>query len=270
MQGWRVSELYLYGHPIAHSLSPAMHEAAFKALGLPHRYTACDVLAGGLAAAIGRLRRDEALGANITIPHKEASARLVDELIGDALAIGAVNTIVRSGPRLIGHDTDTYGFERALDAVPRIGRALLLGAGGGARACALVLLRRGVKVDVASRTRPRAEGLARAIESGGRRATPVDWPARGLAVRYDAVVNATPLGLGGEDPLAGSALPLVVLDIVPTLAETPLVRRAREGQDGVVVDGLSMLLHQAARSFELWTGLPAPLAVMRAALPRPE
>ncbi|MDO8506289.1 MAG: shikimate dehydrogenase, partial [Candidatus Limnocylindria bacterium] len=95
------------------------------------------------------------------------------------------------------------------------------------------------------------------------------WPVSGATLSQTAVVNATPLGLEGEDPLAGIALPRLVVDIVPTREETPLVRRAREAQDVVVVDGLSMLLHQAARSFELWTGVPAPLEVMRAALPRP-
>jgi len=261
-----VSDVFLFGHPVAHSLSPAMHNAAFKALGLPHRYGARDVEPGGLSDVILRLRREDALGANVTIPHKEATARLVDEVVEDARAIGAVNTIVRRGSRLIGHNTDAYGFERSLGDGLSAGRVLLLGAGGGARACALVLLRRGLAVDVASRTRARAEELARSIESDGRRATAVEWPARGTALPQAAVVNATPLGLAGEDPLAGIALPRVVVDIVPTREETPLVRRAREAQDVVVVDGLSMLLHQAARSFELWTGVPAPLEVMRAAL----
>jgi shikimate dehydrogenase len=264
-----VSDVFLFGHPVAHSLSPAVHNAAFRSLGLPHRYSLRDVAPRDLGDAVGALRTQDALGANVTIPHKEAALRLVDESGEEARVTGAVNAIVRRGSRLIGHNTDAYGFEQALDLVARPERVLLLGAGGAARACAFVLLRRGAQVEIANRTRERAEDLARAIESGGRRATVVDWPERGGAIEQDMVVNATSLGLRGEDPLEGIALPRTVVDIVAMKDLTPLVRRARQAQDIEVVDGSAMLLHQAVRSFELWTGLPAPLEVMRAALPRP-
>ena len=122
---------------------------------------------------------------------------------------------------------------------------------------------------VANRSAERAERFAREVEVEGRRARVVPWPQAGAALDVYAVVNATPLGMNDEDPLDGIALPRVVVDIVPTRQETPLVRRAREAQDVTVVDGLTMLLHQAARSFELWTGTAAPLEAMRAALPRP-
>ncbi len=264
-----MSDVFLFGHPVAHSLSPAMHNAAFKSLGLPHRYSVRDVAPPDLAEAVGSLRTGDSLGANVTIPHKESALRLVDEAGEEARATGAVNAIVRRGSRLVGHNTDAYGFEQALGLVSRPERVLLLGAGGAARACALVLLRRGARVEIANRTRQRAEDVVRAIESAGRRATVVDWPTPGGAVEQDMVVNATSLGLHGEDPLDGIALPRVVVDIVAMKDTTPLVRRARQAQDVEVVDGSTMLLHQAARSFELWTGLPAPLEVMRAALPRP-
>jgi shikimate dehydrogenase len=264
-----VSDVFLFGHPVAHSLSPAMHNAAFKSLGLPHRYSPRDVAPEQLGEVVAALRTQDSLGANVTIPHKEASLRLVDEVGDDARATGAVNAIVRRGSRLIGHNTDAYGFEQALDLVARPERVLLLGAGGAARAVALVLLRRGARVEIANRTRARAEDLVRSIESGGRRATVVDWPSSNGAVEQDMVVNATSLGLHDEDPLEGIALPRTVMDIVAMKDATPLVRRARRAQDVEVVDGSTMLLHQAARSFELWTGLPAPLEVMRAALPRP-
>ena len=267
-----MSLVYLIGRPVAHSLSPAIHEAAFAALGLPHRYLALDVADDALRAACGRLRDEDALGANVTIPHKERVVRYLDDVSDEARRIGAVNTIVRRASRLHGENTDLFGFEAALweSKVDLSGSSVLvLGAGGAARACVLSLLRGGSRVRVANRTRDRAQALAAAVvDEAGRRAEVADWPDESALRRVDAIVNATPLGIGGEDPLDG--LPLRpgtrVVDLVPTAHETPLIRRARA--ECIVVDGLLMLLHQAARSFTLWTGLDAPVAVMRAALPR--
>ncbi len=268
-----MSTVRLLGHPVAHSLSPAMHNAAFAALRLPHRYEAVDVAPERLADAVAALRADDALGANATIPHKESVARLLDELADEARAIGAVNTIVRRGSVLAGHNTDGTGFQAAAAEAglwPTGARVLVLGAGGAARACVHTLLA-GNDVLVANRSPRRAERLAREVVVNGAHARLVEWPHGGALreLRVDVVVNASPLGMAGEDPLAGADLPAVVLDIVPTLDQTPLVIRARENQNVRVMDGLAMLLHQAAGSFELWTGLPAPLEVMRAALPRP-
>ena len=264
-----MSGVYLLGHPVAHSLSPAMQNAAFAALRLPHRYEAIDVVPEALAATFDRLRAEDVLGLNVTIPHKEAAVRLVDEVDDDVRHIGALNTVVRRGSRLVGANTDVYGCELAIRGVLERRRVLLLGAGGAARACAYALLRMGNTVRVANRTRERAEKLAREIELWGERPTVVAWPTPHERIDVDGVVNATPLGMRGEDPLDGIPLPRVVVDIVPTAQESGLVRRAREAQDVMVVDGLVMLLYQAARSFELWTGLPAPVEAMRAALPRP-
>jgi shikimate dehydrogenase len=174
---------------------------------------------------------------------------------------------VRRGSLLIGHNTDTYGFEQAISGVGA-GDALVLGAGGAARACVLVLLRQGRRVRVANRSKTRADELARTLSVDGRHPEVIRWPY-GRELDAAIVVNATPLGMHGEDPLRGTPLPGCVVDIVPMTEETPLVRRAREAQHVVVVDGITMLLHQAARSFELWTGLAAPIEAMRAALPRP-
>ena len=265
-----MGEVWLLGHPVEHSLSPAMHNAAFAALGLPHRYEARDVAEAELAATLQRMRRDEVLGANVTIPHKETVLRLMDDVSDEARKIGAVNTIVRRRERLAGENTDAYGFHRALEEAhvsPR--RVLLLGAGGAARACATVLLASGAEVLVANRNRDRADRLARSLDVDRRRPRATPWPTQDDLDRVDAVVNATPLGLHNEDPLKGRALPRVVVDLVPMAAETPLVKRAKATENTTVVDGLSMLLHQAARSFQLWTGLEPPLAVMRQALPRP-
>jgi len=268
--------VYLLGHPVSHSLSPAMHNAAFAALGLPHHYETRDVEPDRLEDFVEALRRDDVLGANVTIPHKERVLRYMDEAGEDARRVGAVNTIVRRGARLIAENTDVYGFERAINEAAPAGKmfvgetVLVLGAGGAARACAVVLLKRGNKVRIANRSRVRAEQLVAGIEVDGRRPTAVLWPTTEDLATVTGVVNATPLGLHGEDPLAGFELreDLRVVDLVPTAAVTPLVKRARAVKNVVVVDGLLVLLHQAARSFSLWTGREAPLAVMRAALPR--
>jgi len=273
-----MATVYLLGHPVAHSLSPAMHNAAFLALGLPHRYETRDVESDRLEDFIEALRKDDVLGANVTIPHKERALRFMDDAGPDARRVGAVNTIVRRGGRLLGENTDVYGFERAISE-PRPGpgatlfageTVLVLGAGGAARACAVVLLQRGNEVRIANRSRVRAEELVAGIEVDGRRASAVLWPRSEDLAAVTGVVNATPLGLHGEDPLAGFEIRegLRIVDLVPTAAVTPLVKRARAVKNVVVVDGLLVLLYQAARSFTLWTGREAPLAVMRAALPR--
>lgn len=256
-----------------------MHNAAFTKLGLPHRYELKETADAELAGTLDRMRRDEdVLGANVTIPYKESVLRLLDEVDDVARRIGAVNTIVSRGARLIGYNTDKYGFEKALETQRPDGssssagfpffenRILILGAGGAARACALALLERGNNVDITNRDPARAEALARSIEVDARHPRVVPWPNG--PEPGDAVVNATPLGLNGEEVLEDVQLPRWVIDLVPTATETPLVKRAKATDNVTVVDGLSMLLHQAARSFELWTGVPAPLEVMRAALPR--
>jgi len=258
--------VYLIGHPVSHSLSPAMQNAAFAASGLPHRYEPRDVDPADLEAAVRSLRTDAVLGANVTVPHKERILSLLDAVAGDALRIGAVNTILREGTELLGENTDRGGFEAALrDARIDVAgkRVLVLGAGGAARAIVIALAASGARVDVANRTPDRARRLADAFGVGA-----VAWPDE-AALAVDVIVNATSAGLHGEDPLAGMALPAgaAIVDIVPTAAETPLARRAREAGN-TVVDGLLMLLHQAAASFHLWTGRDAPLEAMRAALPR--
>jgi shikimate dehydrogenase len=273
-----MSQVWLIGRPVAHSLSPAMHNAAFAKLGLPHRYELKETTDDQLAATLDRIRRDDdVLGANVTIPFKESVLRLLDEVEDTARRIGAVNTIVSRGGRLIGHNTDKYGFEKALEMQPPRApwhsgfpltgdRVLILGAGGAARACALALLERGNNVEIANRDPTRAEALAQSMEVNGLHPEVVPWPRGQMLV--DAVVNATPIGLNGEEALEDAQLPTWVIDLVPTAEETALVKRAKATDNVTVVGGLSMLLHQAARSFELWTGVSAPLEVMRAALPR--
>jgi shikimate dehydrogenase len=266
-----MSVVHLLGHPVGHSLSPIMHNAAFRALGLPHSYEPLDVTAEALPAAVQRIRTGEVLGANVTVPHKEAVMALVDTWDGPTAEIGAANTLSRtpSGRQVIGSNTDIVGFEYATHGLAFDGaRVLVLGAGGAARAVIAVLFRRGAHVSLANRTLERARTLARSVahpvELGLR---VVEWETRTDLTAVDVVVNATSLGLRGEDPLDGAELRhgLTVIDLIPTAAPTPLVKRARlSGAD--VVDGLPMLLQQAASSFRIWTGRDAPVDVMRAAL----
>ncbi len=253
---------YIIGDPVEHSLSPAMQNAAFSALGLPHRYELMRVAAADLPAAIERIRAEDVLGANVTIPHKERVARSLDAVEETARRIGAVNTLFKRAGTLRGDNTDGPGFgdglaEKGVDVAGR--RVLLLGAGGAARACVDHLARAGASVTISNRTADRARRLGPAV---------APWPVRSLD-GYDAVVNATALGLHGEDALAGVDLPpgVAVVDVVATAQETPLIARARES-GCVAVDGLIMLLHQGVRAFHLWTGLDAPVSAMRAALPR--
>ena len=137
-----MSEVLLFGSPVSHSLSPAMHNAAFKALGMPHRYATREVSAEHFADAVKSLRTGDVLGANVTIPHKEAAVRLMDEASDEVRATGALNTIVRRGSRLSADNTDVDGFEASLISgeveLLREGTVLVLGAGGAARACVFV------------------------------------------------------------------------------------------------------------------------------------
>lgn len=257
-----MADVHLVGDPVAHSLSPAMHNAAFAALGLPHRYRLMQVKRDELADAVRGLRDPGTLGANVTIPHKEHVGRYLDVIDEAAERIGAVNTLYKRGGQLRGDNTDAGGFGDALREAGvdvRTRTVLVLGAGGAARACVDALHAAGADVAVANRTAERARALP------GR---PVPWPVRSLQ-GYQAVVNATSLGLHGEDPLAGVELArgLAVADVIGIAEETPFIRRAK-ASGCVVVDGLSMLLHQGVRAFRLWTGLEAPVEAMRAALPR--
>jgi shikimate dehydrogenase len=273
-----VARVFLIGDPVSHSLSPAMQNAAFAALGLPHRYELLRLPAADVGEFVRTgLRSEDVLGANVTIPHKEIVAGHLDGVEETARRIGAVNTIFKRGSALRGDNTDAGGFsdalaERGIDPSGR--RVLVLGAGGAAKACIDQVFSGGAAaVCVATRTHDpeRFQGIVRAaMSTAGRRATlePVAWPVRDLT-GYEILVNATSLGMHGESALDGVALSggLAVVDIVATAAETPLVKRARAA-GCVVVDGLLMLLHQGTRAFRLWTEREAPIEVMRAALPR--
>lgn len=277
----------IIGDPVAHSLSPRMHNAAFAAAGLNWVYVAFRVPAPELSAALRGLAALGCAGVNVTIPHKEAVLPLLDEVDAPAARAGAVNVVRCEGAKLTGFNTDGAGLVDALvrDGGARLAgsRCLVLGAGGGARAAALALAEAGAsRVVILNRTPARAEALAGQVASHVRGCAlgggPLDPVAVGSAVEdADVVVHATGAtmsaamgGSGGHVPwlaplCAGLRSGMTVLDMVYTPRWTPLLGAAREA-GAEAVSGLSMLVYQGARAFELWTGRPAPVEVMQRAV----
>jgi shikimate dehydrogenase len=259
----------IMGWPVSHSLSPAIHNAAFAALGLDWVYVPLPVHPLQLQGALSGLGAMGFAGANVTMPHKAAVADLVDELSDDARRLHAVNTIVSDGERLRGENTDAPGFERFLKldvGVDTAGRsALILGAGGASRACALALARGGVaSITVAAREPDRVSDVAAAVEGLGTGVRAVAFD-EATAVDADLIVNATPLGTRQETlpvPVLGPGTVVVDLLYHPTV--TPLLVQAR-AVGSAAFGGVGLLLHQAALSFEIWTGQQPPLDVMSAA-----
>jgi shikimate dehydrogenase len=270
----------LIGHPVAHSFSGGMQQAAFDALGIDARYELWDRRPLELGEAITELRGEDFLGANVTIPHKEHTVPLMDRLTEEAQATGAVNVISREAKKLVGHNTDVAGFRSALDKL--IGRqkmpryAVVLGAGGAARAVVYSLITEGFqRVVVFNRHLHRGEGLVRHF---GRSAAHMDlkampWHESVLEAelgKTKLLVNCTALGMvAAETPIPAELLPpdLLVMDLVYNPSQSRLLREAAAA-GCTVMNGEHMLLQQGARSFELWTGATAPLDVMQAELDR--
>jgi shikimate dehydrogenase len=243
----------------------AMHLAGYRALSLPFTYVPFEVT--DLDHAIAGMRALGIRGLGISMPYKQRVVPLLDALDPLAARIGAVNTVVNDGGRLLGHNTDAAGAARALEEVRPLegARVLLLGSGGAARAIAHAVTDRGATLTIANRDLDKARQLA-AVTG----ATAADLSEAARASAYDVVVNATSVGMGEVD--AASPVPehaiapgQTVMDIVYKPMETALVRAAHR-RGAVVVHGGRMLLHQAARQFELYTGVPAPLEAMETAL----
>ncbi|MDI6870005.1 MAG: shikimate dehydrogenase [Bacillota bacterium] len=264
------------GDPVAHSRSPAMHNAAFAAAGLDWVYLAWRVEPEALPAAVRGLRALGVRGFNVTVPHKVAILPLLDEVGEEAAAIGAVNTVVDCGGGWRGENTDAEGFLRSLLAFgvdPAGCRAVLLGAGGAARAVGYALVRGGAaSLHLANRTEGRAHRLAGALGRWGSTALSAGGlggaALRRMLAGADLVVNATSTALAG----AGVPVPLewlppgrVYCDLAYGPAVAPVLEAAR--QRGLsVLGGEEMLLHQGALAFERWTGEKPSLDAMRAAL----
>jgi shikimate dehydrogenase len=276
----------LIGWPVEHSLSPAMHNAAFEELGLNWSYVPLAVRPGEVVDAVRGLAALGFAGANVTVPHKQEVIGALDGVEPEAAALGAVNTIVvqRSdgGTGLRGHNTDSTGFVRAVRAAgfePAGRGALVVGAGGGARAVVYGLLDAGAKeVGVLDVEAQRAESLVGDLGGsvGQGKLSVVPATTEALIERADEVdllVNATPVGMWPQ--VDGSIWPegvpmppgLTVFDLVYNPGETKLLAQARES-GARAIGGLGMLVEQGAEAFELWTGREAPVGVMRAACER--
>ena len=252
----------LIGDPVAQSPSPAMHRAAFMATGVELDYVAERVTLEELPGAFDRLR-EQHIGLNVTIPLKEAVVPLLDEVHDDAAQTGSVNTVVFAEGLAVGESTDGAGFMAALarTGAPSPSRAMILGAGGAARAVGAALLGAGANVTIAARDPERAAAVAHDLEASG-----IPLEAQALApvlAAADLLVNATPLGQRSPLPVGVELHPgLTVFDLVYRPRVTRLLAAAR-----VVgcrtVEGVEMLVEQGARSFEIWTGVRAPTEAMR-------
>ncbi len=264
--------LGLIGYPLGHSLSPRLHQAALAYFGLEGEYRLYPVEPedrDGLATLVGRVRQGELDGLNVTIPHKQNVIPLVDDLTPDARAIGAVNTLYRQGSMLIGHNTDAPGFLADLRHFwqPASGsqrRALVIGSGGGARAVVYALLRDGWDVTVAAVLLDQAAALVEALQPVAGQQALAFVPNEREAVRAvldgtTLIVNASPVGMTPNVNASpwpeGLVFPpgAAVYDLVYNPRETLFVKQARRA--GLqATTGLGMLIEQAARSFECWTG----------------
>lgn len=271
-----IDVLAVLGHPIGHSLSPAIQGAAIAALQLPAVYTAVDLLPEQLEQGLQAIRILGYRGANLTIPHKERALQWLDNCTESAQRIGAVNTIVRSGDALIGDNTDGRGWARSISeelGITLTGiRACIVGAGGAARAIADVLLASGAgQVILCNRNVNRAERLATELKSQYPHG---DVRSCGLAELrtegVDLLVNSTPIGmyghLEGAIPIDAAHLreSMIVSDLVYRPRRTALLAAALQA-GAVVHEGVGMLVWQGALAFEQWFGVPAPVAVMKEA-----
>jgi len=266
------------GDPVAHSRSPAIHNAAFAHLGLPARYELWPTPGADLAARVASLRAEHILGANVTLPHKVAVLELLDRLDPEVSAIGAANTIIREADgTLTGANTDAPAF---LDSLRQDGgyepsgqTAVILGASGAARASAVALVSAGIaRLFVVNRTLEKAETLLGDVLAAANAdplllaLTPDDAGLPDALASAGLLVNATSLGWHGDEmPLPAELLPpsALVFDLV--YRPTPLLQAAAE-RGARTLDGSGMLVRQAALAFERWTGQSAPLDVMLAAM----
>jgi len=265
------------GDPIEHTLSPIMHNAAFKSLGLDFVFVAFRVEKAELKNAIGGMRSLGILGLNVTMPHKGAVMKYLDRIDPAAAFIGAVNTIRNDAGELVGFNTDGVGALKALkeNGVNLSGKKLLLlGAGGAARAIAFYVAREAEELVILNRTAEKARRLAGSLlKKFGKRVVADSLsksPLRKNLRDSDVLINATSVGMHpntSQNLVSPEWLKpeLCVMDIVYNPVKTRLVKNA-EAVGAKVIGGIEMLIHQGAESFEVWTGCPAPLKVMREAL----
>jgi len=273
-----VKRYAIIGHPVSHALSPQLHSAAFKALGLDCSYEAIDTSPEDLAETIQKFRDEGIAGFNVTVPHKEAIIPLIDSLDDAAHGVGAVNTVTNTGGKLAGTNTDAYGFVKLAEPLaPAITgkHVAVLGAGGAARAVLYGLTSAFApgRITLFNRTLDRAERLASEFTTEKILITPESLFQEDLQKLFgdvSVIVNTTSVGMKPytdatplDDVKFGKGQ--AVIDLIYTPPETALLKAAREaGTAGV--NGLEMLLHQAAKAFGIWTGREMPMDVVKRAV----
>jgi len=257
----------LFGYPVEHSLSPAMHNAAFEYLNLDYCYVAFSVRPDLLEDAIRAIKALNLKGVNVTVPHKERVIPFLDEVDGEASFIGAVNTILNTDGKLIGYNTDGRGFMESLKeaGIQVEGKtALIIGAGGASRAVSYYLSERVERLYLWDIDKNKLEGLVRDLNSiRGNIGIKEINNLEGI----DILINATPLGLKDTDPCPVDTslitAGMTVCDLI--YKDTPILKAASE-MGCKTLNGLGMLLHQGILAFEIWTGIKPPIDVMRSAI----
>ena len=272
----------LIGYPLEHSLSPYFQQVALEHYQFDIRYEKWETSPKGLGLVVAKIKEAQNLGANVTVPYKEAVLPLLDELDGQAMLIGAVNTIVKRGNRLIGFNTDAYGFIEALckegHFEPEGKGVVILGAGGAARAVSFALVQRKISsLTIINRTFERAKALADSLKGYmaetelGTAVTTLPWQNLSSSEAFDhcqLIVNCTTIGTKytsqeGQSSLSSEVIPrgILVYDLVYNPWPTPLLQMARKAGANIL-GGLAMLVYQGAASFRLWTGREAPVDIM--------
>jgi len=274
----KTKTLGIFGHPISHTLSPVMHNAVIKALGLDMAYLPFEVKPPNLKEAINGIKSLGIIGVNITIPHKESVIRFLDDISEEARLVGAVNTIVNKDRKLVGYNTDGSGYMASLKEElgfnPKSKRIIIIGAGGAARGILAALATQKPKsITVANRTLSRAVSLIKTFKGKFRdtRFEAIDLDNNMLKMSFNSVdllINTTSVGMKQSKalkiPLETLPKIAIVSDIIYNPLETLLLKKAKKF--GLTTHGgLGMLVHQGARSFKLWTGMDAPMNVMRKA-----
>ncbi|MTI81195.1 MAG: shikimate dehydrogenase [Firmicutes bacterium] len=268
----------LFGFPVEHSFSPMMHNAAFRELGLDWAYLPFAVKPDNLSVAVNSIRALDLAGVNVTVPHKEAVLPYLDELTTAAEMIGAVNVISNNNGKLIGDNTDGQGFTKALQQEPGFTvqgkKAVILGAGGAAKAVAVQLALEGLmEIKVINRTNDRAQDIAQKAGRLGVNHAVCNWEDNlvDIIANSDLVVQATNVGMYPDTekclPVSPDAFSpgQVVCDLVYNPVETKFLKMAR-ANGAVTANGLGMLLYQGVLAFEQWTGSDAPVQIMREVL----
>jgi len=269
----------LFGYPVEHSFSPAMHNSAFKEVNLNYLYLPFAIKPENVEEAVKGIKAFNLRGVNVTIPHKQAVIPYLDELSEEAELIGAVNTIENKDGKLIGYNTDGRGFIRSLkeegDFEAKGKKALIIGAGGASRAVAFQLALEGIdKIYISDLSQGLAKVLADDVNSKVDKAKAIVVDSKEtdeIVAKVDLLVDATPVGMYPKvdvKPVVSTEVlhkDLVVYDLVYNPLETVLLKAAKEA-GAKAVSGLGMLLYQGAIAFEIWTDVDAPIKIMRNAL----